>query len=42
MKIKIIQPADLSGLAALSALTEPEQRGKLDEYASEPEKLFAL
>ena len=42
MKIKNIQPGDLSGLAALSALTEPGQRGKLDEYAAEPEKLFAL
>lgn len=39
MKIKIVQPGDLS---SLSALTEPGQRGKLDEYASEPEKLFAL
>lgn len=39
MKIKNIQPG---GLSDLSALTEPGQRGKLDEYAAEPEKLFAL
>ena len=39
MEINNIQPGDLT---ALSALTEPGQRGKLDEYATEPEKLFSL
>ena len=39
METKIIKPRDFSDL---SALTEPGQRGKLDEYAAEPEKLFAL
>ena len=38
MNIKNTQPGDLSGLAALSALTDPEQRGKLDEYTAGPRK----
>jgi len=39
MEIRITHPRDLS---SLSALTGPGQRGKPDEYAAEPEKLFSL